>query len=204
MSSLGVTTAPFVSPYNQLLFRKSVILSWWWKKLTGSCSRSFLKWRRCMSLHWFMVGKFTLTVPRISEQSVSKSFAKHSCIPVPWWTEECQEAIWAQKRAVVFWPLLTKTNLTTFERLVRECVRLLDSLNVTHGKLSPLLGSALQLPLLYGNMYGAYQVNALDLGSSSFCEQHNGNLTARSVWRIIVLLRTYLQLCTLSIYPSLS
>jgi exonuclease III len=78
-----------------------------------------------------MVDMFTHAVLRASEHSIPRSSSKPRRVPVPWWTEECRDAIRALKRALgVFRRQPTEENLINFKQFrararqtVRKCKR---------------------------------------------------------------------------------
>jgi hypothetical protein len=81
-----------------------------------------------------------------------------------------------------------------------ECVKLLDSVNVTGGKHLSLKCSATHLPLLYGNIYGAYQAHV-----PTFLLQPFLSMTSWQPHRTKCLTRyhpfqIFLKLCKLSSY----
>jgi hypothetical protein len=75
-----------------------------------------------------MVDMFTHAVLRASEQSIPRSSSKPRRVPVPWWTEECRDAIRARKRALKqFENHPIQENLISFKRLRAAARRIVRS-----------------------------------------------------------------------------
>jgi hypothetical protein len=158
-----------VSPYNRPVFRKSVIPTGWWNRPTGSFFHSLLKLRRHTPTVDSMVDMFTLAILRASEQSIPRSSSKPRRVPVPWWTEECRDAIRARKRALwIFGRHPREENPINLSSSGSERVKLFENANGTRVSSSSPQWPVVHLQLLYGNIYDVYQSDVSTLLSRSF------------------------------------